>query len=751
MKKRLIGILLCLTILLSLMPTVALADSRTEVTAVVATCEGFEPMLNMSVDYIPEFTVTQGAPARVNASTGNFRWQKYNEETLAWEIVYEGRIDEGKWRALTQVRIDNNTTHKLSESVTLTVDGKEWPTDGAVTVDTTYSVVWVTSPEYTFTSDSPSMTAITELNLYLKNYQVGNDVSAITVIADTESVAVTDYMLAIMDEPEPRPAEGVIESGTDYILAVRCVPEDGYDFYDLSKESSTLYNAKQEMEEHLSKDAFSGIYFLKAPISEHVCTLKRVPEKQATCEEKGQGEYYACSVCGDAYQDEEGNTPIDNILTWNTTPARGHNMGYKYDRFSHHKGCTYDDCDLVSGESEPHFVDAFSDDLGVCDICKAELNLLNVKLRGYRAGNLPTDVTVTIDNDKLTFEDMAFLKIITDENGDPVGLEHTPHISAFVEGDMYFFTILIDASAITDLDEIPLYNKETILLNGDIKAEKAEFIEKDDETSKLVVGFALPAAVSTLPEYIVAYSPNGGGGTMIGDVVEEGGTFTLEECSYEAPAGMRFKAWAIGSPAGEQKQPGESIVIMDETYIYPVWEEKHTVSFTDVPNDAYFFAPVNWAVENGVTNGAAPGKFLPDATCTRAHAVTFMWRAMGSPEPQSDVNPFSDVKEEAYYYKAVLWAVEQGIVNGMAPDKFAPDANCTRGQIVTMLHRMANNPAPNSDTNPFTDVKEEAYYHTAVLWAVEEGITNGAAPGKFLPDSSCTRAQIVTFLYRALV
>ena len=183
------------------------------------------------------------------------------------------------------------------------------------------------------------------------------------------------------------------------------------------------------------------------------------------------------------------------------------------------------------------------------------------------------------------------------------------------------------------------------------------------------------------------------------------------------------------------------------------YETKDTPAnpFIDVESDDYFYSPVMWAVENGVANGTAPNKFSPDMTCTRAHAVTFMWRAMGSPAPTGSDNPFNDVKSSAYYYNAVLWAVEAGIVNGMAPGKFVPDGNCTRGQIVTMLYRLAGEPQPIGAPDLFNDVKESAYYYKAVTWAVAEGITNGAAVGKFLPDNACTRGQIVTFLYRDLV
>ena len=154
-------------------------------------------------------------------------------------------------------------------------------------------------------------------------------------------------------------------------------------------------------------------------------------------------------------------------------------------------------------------------------------------------------------------------------------------------------------------------------------------------------------------------------------------------------------------------------------------------------------------MENGITSGVDETHFAPNATCTRAQAVTFLWRAAGSPAPKSEVNPFTDVKADAYYYDAVLWAVEQGITSGTSAATFSPDATCTRGQIVTFLWRSQKSPASDS-VNPFTDVAADAYYANAVLWAAENGITGGTTATTFSPNNDCTRAQIVTFLYRCL-
>lgn len=138
--------------------------------------------------------------------------------------------------------------------------------------------------------------------------------------------------------------------------------------------------------------------------------------------------------------------------------------------------------------------------------------------------------------------------------------------------------------------------------------------------------------------------------------------------------------------------------------------------------------------------------FSPEGLCTRSQIVTFLWRAAGAPEPKTAVNPFADVSEEAYYYKAVLWAAENGITVGTADNAFSPDRAVTRSQTVTFLHRAAGAPAASGDR--FSDVDSQAYYGAAVQWAAEQGITQGTGADTFSPNASCTRGQIVTFLYR---
>ena len=169
-------------------------------------------------------------------------------------------------------------------------------------------------------------------------------------------------------------------------------------------------------------------------------------------------------------------------------------------------------------------------------------------------------------------------------------------------------------------------------------------------------------------------------------------------------------------------------------------------SFADVPANAYFADAVKWAVDKGITNGLSDTMFGPYESCTRAQIVTFLWRAAGSPEPKT-ASSFTDVSASAYYAKAVAWAIENGITNGMTETTFAPNATCTRGQGVTFLHRALKGTASGS-TN-FTDVKSDAFYADAINWAVANNVTNGTSNTTFSPNADCTRAEIVTFLYRA--
>ena len=174
-----------------------------------------------------------------------------------------------------------------------------------------------------------------------------------------------------------------------------------------------------------------------------------------------------------------------------------------------------------------------------------------------------------------------------------------------------------------------------------------------------------------------------------------------------------------------------------------------STGFVDVPASAYYADAVKWAVEKGITTGTSATTFSPEASCTRAQMVTFLWRAAGSPAPKATTTAFTDLDKSAYYYDAVLWAVEQGITTGTSATTFSPNATVTRGQTVTFLYRFAGQPAV-SGSSSFTDVNSSDYYAAAVQWAKEQGITSGTSATTFSPTNDCTRGQIVTFLYRQL-
>ena len=202
---------------------------------------------------------------------------------------------------------------------------------------------------------------------------------------------------------------------------------------------------------------------------------------------------------------------------------------------------------------------------------------------------------------------------------------------------------------------------------------------------------------------------------------------------------------ASGSSGGHTSSGGNSSRPSDPK---PPVNDPST-GFTDVKNDAYYADAVKWAVDRGITNGQTTTLFGAEASCTRAQIVTFLWRAAGSPVPQTTKNPFTDLSEDAYYYQAVLWAMEQGITVGTTKTTFDPDQTCTRGEAVTFLHRNAGEPVA-AGNHGFQDVNGSDYYDNAVQWAREKSITSGTTETTFSPNARCTRGQIVTFLYRNL-
>lgn len=250
-------------------------------------------------------------------------------------------------------------------------------------------------------------------------------------------------------------------------------------------------------------------------------------------------------------------------------------------------------------------------------------------------------------------------------------------------------------------------------------------------------------AVST---YTLTFDTNGG--SAIDKITKDSGT-TIDLAAYKPTrAGYTFAGWFSDKALTKAVT---SVKLTANTTVYAKWTQNGGTAqnpFVDVKEGAYYYDAVLWAVEQKITSGTSATTFSPDASCTRAQMVTFLWRAAGSPKVENGKNPFADVKADAYYYDAVLWAVEKGVTSGTSATTFSPDATVTRGQTVTFLYRNAGSPEV-SGTMPFTDVEADAYYAKAVQWAVQQKITTGTSETTFSPMSDCTRGQIVTFLYRA--
>ena len=238
------------------------------------------------------------------------------------------------------------------------------------------------------------------------------------------------------------------------------------------------------------------------------------------------------------------------------------------------------------------------------------------------------------------------------------------------------------------------------------------------------------------------------GGSAIDKITKDSG-MTIDLAAYKPTrAGYTFAGWFSDKALTKAVT---SVKLTANTTVYAKWTQNGGTAqnpFVDVKEGAYYYDAVLWAVEQKITSGTSATTFSPDASCTRAQMVTFLWRAAGSPKVENGKNPFTDVKADAYYYDAVLWAVEKGVTSGTSATTFSPDATVTRGQTVTFLYRNAGSPEV-SGTMPFTDVEADAYYAKAVQWAVQQKITTGTSETTFSPMSDCTRGQIVTFLYRA--
>ena len=283
---------------------------------------------------------------------------------------------------------------------------------------------------------------------------------------------------------------------------------------------------------------------------------------------------------------------------------------------------------------------------------------------------------------------------------------------------------------------------------GYYQAEKSCSVDSGTTAAELLLSLGLNVVSNSHAEYgFYVESINGVGefdlGSGSGWMYKVNGEFPATSAdNYVLSAGDRIE-WVYTRNVGGDVGGGSSVG-------GSVKEEETTLSFTDVAESDYFFDAVKWAAEKGLTTGTGEGIFSPEAVCSRAQMVTFLWRAAGSPKAKNTACGFTDADESAYYYEALLWAVENDITSGTSATTFSPDAVCTRSQMAAFLYRSAKSPAAVGE-HGFADVAEDAYYNDAVIWAAAENITRGTGEGTFSPDAVCTRAQMVTFLYRYLV
>ena len=293
----------------------------------------------------------------------------------------------------------------------------------------------------------------------------------------------------------------------------------------------------------------------------------------------------------------------------------------------------------------------------------------------------------------------------------------------------------------------------TCVPDANYRVDKITGVEGLKEVGENVYWFSMPAWDVTINvTFKTIYNPvsviveNGLGGSAITNVLEAkaGDTVTLTCTPAE---GYRLARIAGVEDLTDNGDGTYTFIMPDHAADIKVLFLRHENPFFDVNETQFFYEPVLWAVKESITSGISATDFGPFTVCNRAQVVTFLWRYAGSPEPESAENPFDDVPEGSFYHKAVLWAVEKGITKGVSETAFGPGLPCTRAQVVTFLHRAKGSPAPTLESNPFTDV-DPGWYEIPVLWALENGITTGATANTFNPTGECQRAQVVTFLHR---
>ena len=695
---RFLSAMLCFVLMLGLLPMTAFAEgTREEVDTIKATAIINVPSYGAPTNY-PAFTVTEGSPAYIAAMMTH--WEKKNTVTGKWDNVSSGNtFTEGTWRLSVQVRIDGEggKTHKLSEKPRFFVNEVEWQIESKSRFDDYHfvSLAYFHSQEYEVTSSTlPQMYDITVTNGVAKNE-------------------------SYIDITKAKPGDKVVLLADDR-------RDEGFAF-----EKWVVTGATVDAENNMTAKFI-------------------MPEGNVTAE----ATYIPCDISIKAVKLTLGNYAVgkkasDISVKIITPDVVDFSYGDTY--------CCYDEDGVALGGS---YVLCYLEGetvkrLGADELIKEGVEyFLEVHIKsdeGYTFLGLKEE-NVTLDGTAGVAMFMQPNNAVYSFMLTPLGASHTHTYGTEWKSDAYKHWH--ECSCGAKSEEAAHTAGEWII---DTPATATTSGTKHKECT--VCGYTMTT------ETIPATGSGGGGGYTyytikatvgVNGSISPSGNVSVREGLDQTFTITPDKGYAVSNV----KIDGKSIGAV-KSYTFENVKKSHTIEvifmkangnpqtgvFVDVATGSYYEDAVDWAVENGITKGTDDTHFSPDGICTRAQAVTFLWRTAGSPASKTSAMPFTDVPVGSYYYDAVLWAVENGITKGTSDTTFSPNMTCSRAQIVAFLWRSEKSPAAGT-VNPFADVKADAYYADAVLWAVKEDVTKGTTATTFSPDANCTRAQIVTFIWR---
>ena len=487
------------------------------------------------------------------------------------------------------------------------------------------------------------------------------------------------------------------------------------------KDGISTHDAPKNAGSYIASVTVSGVTATVNFTISHVLTHHG--EVSATCTENGVKEYWTCSVCNDSFSDEQGKNEISALDAWKADAgkisATGHDMT-KTDA----KAAT---CTETGNNA-----------YWTCSKC----GKIFKDEAGAAATTVAAETLAALGHDMIKTEAKA--ETCTEDGNNEYYTCKTCH-KVFKNAAGTEETTVV-AETLKKLGH-DWSNKNGICARCDAKCTETH---KPGTTCKVCGKYTSRPSSSNAGSIISVPTTPNGTVTVNPSTASKGETVTITTKPGEGYELGSIEVFDKNGDSLKLKDLGNgkySFVMPDgKVSVEAEFVKTASTSFADVPANAYFADAVEWAVDKGVTNGLTDTMFGPYESCTRAQIVTFLWRAAGSPEPTS-TSTFADVPASTYYAKAVAWAVENGITNGMTETTFAPNATCTRGQSVTFLYRALKGTASGSAN--FTDVKSDAFYADAINWAVANNVTNGTSNTTFSPNADCTRAEIVTFLYRA--